>query len=65
MKKKDLERALRTLGWWFKRHGGNHDIWTNGERNQPIPRHKEVNDGLAKKILISAQEYLEDEEENA
>lgn len=65
MKKKDLERALQALGWRFKRHGGNHDIWTDGERNQPIPRHKEINDCLAKKILITAQENPVNEKGNA
>jgi len=31
MKKRDLEKELICLGWWFKREGGNHEIWTNGE----------------------------------
>ena len=32
MRRKDLEKALRDLGWWFLRHGGKHDVWTDGER---------------------------------
>lgn len=54
MKRKDLERELIELGWYFKRRGGNHDIWTNGEDSEPIPRHNELDDYLAKKILKKA-----------
>lgn len=56
MKKRDLERALRGLGWWLKREGGSHEIWTNGEDGEAVPRHKEINEILAKKILRVAKE---------
>lgn len=55
MKKRDLEKELLSLGWWFKREGGNHEIWTNGEETEPIPRHREVNEILAKKIVLTAR----------
>ena len=55
MKKRDLEKSLANLGWWFKRHGGKHDLWTNGEDEEAIPRHNEINELLAKKILKTAQ----------
>jgi mRNA interferase HicA len=51
MKKRGLEKKLKELGWWFLRHGGNHDVWTNGERKEPIPRHNEINEKLAQAIL--------------
>ncbi|MCF8050039.1 MAG: type II toxin-antitoxin system HicA family toxin [Desulfobacterales bacterium] len=51
MKKRDLENALRRIGWTFLRHGKSHDIWTDGEREEPIPRHNEINEKLAKAIL--------------
>ncbi len=51
MKKRDLEKELGRLGWWLKREGGNHEIWTNGEDTEPVPRHREVKETLAKKIL--------------
>ncbi len=51
MKKRDLEKKLSSLGWWFKREGGGHEIWTNGEDTEPIPRHREINEILAKKII--------------
>jgi mRNA interferase HicA len=55
MKRKDLENRLKKLGWWFVRHGGNHDMWTNGDRQEPIPRHSEINEKLARSILRKAQ----------
>ena len=51
MKRRDLERALRQLGWHFLRHGGKHDVWTDGKREQAIPRHTEIHDKLAQAIL--------------
>ena len=51
MKKKELEAALRKLGWQFLRHGAKHDVWTDGERQEPIPRHTEINERLARAIL--------------
>ncbi|MBM3224870.1 MAG: type II toxin-antitoxin system HicA family toxin [Candidatus Tectomicrobia bacterium] len=51
MKRRDLERILRQLGWHFLRHGGKHDVWTNGTREEAIPRHAEINEKLAQAIL--------------
>jgi len=55
MRRKDLEKALRDLGWWFLRHGGKHDVWTDGERIEAIPRHAEINERLASAILKRAK----------
>ncbi len=55
MKKRDLEKRLKTLGWWLKREGGNHEVWTNGTLTQPVPRHKEIKEMLAKAILQIAE----------
>ncbi|NEO72091.1 type II toxin-antitoxin system HicA family toxin [Moorena sp. SIO3H5] len=37
------------------RHGGKHDIYHNPNNGQtePIPRHREINERLAKKIIKS------------
>jgi mRNA interferase HicA len=59
MKRKLLEIELKSLGWWFLRHGGNHDIWTDGERQEAIPRHNEINEKLARSILIKAKKRAE------
>ena len=52
---KKIEKSLKKLGWWFLRHGGKHDIWTNGERQEPIPRHVEINERLACSIIKKAK----------
>jgi len=54
MKRRELEQKLRKLGWELTRHGGKHDIWTDGEREGAVPRHKEINEYTAKAILNEA-----------
>lgn len=51
MKHRDLIKLLKKNGWYFKRDGANHDIYTNGEKTEPIPRHKEINEKLAQAII--------------
>lgn len=51
MKKRELEKKFKSAGWWLLRHGGNHDVWTNGEKEEQIPRHSEINERLAKALL--------------
>ena len=53
MKQTDLIRKLETLGCLFIRHGGKHDWYRNTKTGiaQPVPRHKDVNEILAKHIL--------------
>ena len=52
MKRKDLIRELEKMGCIFLRHGGKHDWYHNPETkiSQPVPRHKEINQFLAKHI---------------
>ena len=54
MKRRELEEALRKVGWRFLRHGAKHDVWTDGERQEPVPRHTEINEKLARVILRRA-----------
>lgn len=54
VRRRDLERRLAALGWAFLRHGGRHDVWTDGERLEYLPRHAEVNELLARRILAKA-----------
>ena len=51
MKRADLERLLKNNGWWIKRSGGKHDVWTNGTENETIERHREISEPLAKAII--------------
>jgi mRNA interferase HicA len=55
MKRKDLEKKLQKLGWSLYRHGGKHDIWSNGIYEIAVPRHKEINEITAKTILKVAK----------
>jgi len=58
MKRKELERRLRALGWTLQRHGGKHDVWVggNGSFTEYVPRHPEINERLAQVILRRAKE---------
>jgi len=58
MKRRELERQLRSLGWKLVRHGGKHDVWPDGERQEGVPRHAEINEKLAAAILARAREKV-------
>ena len=53
MKRTDLIRTLEEAGCEFVRHGGKHDWYRNPKTgvSQPVPRHREINEFLAKHIL--------------
>ena len=51
MKRRALEKMLRERGWKLLRHGGRHDIRTDGESEEAVPRHTEINERLARAIL--------------
>jgi hypothetical protein len=54
MKRRDVERQLRKLGWRPFRHGRRHDVWGWGERELVLPRHAEINEYTAEVILRAA-----------
>ncbi len=51
MKRKDFIKMLEKNGWYLKREGANHDIYTNGINTEPVPRHNELNEMLVKAII--------------
>ncbi len=53
MKRILLLRKLDESGCVLVRHGGNHDWYRNPKTgvSQPVPRHREINEQLAKHIL--------------
>jgi predicted RNA binding protein YcfA (HicA-like mRNA interferase family) len=53
VKRKDLVRELEKMGCILLRHGARHDWYHNPETkiSQPVPRHREIKDFLAKHIL--------------
>ena len=52
MKRREVERRLRALGWYLLRHGSDHDIWTNGEEQVEVPRHPEIHEKLARFAIL-------------
>ncbi|MBI5766378.1 MAG: type II toxin-antitoxin system HicA family toxin [Verrucomicrobia bacterium] len=53
MKRRDLIRTIEEGGAVFIRHGGKHDWYQNPHTKmaQPIPRHAEIKEHLAKSII--------------
>ncbi len=51
MKQKELVKKLLKAGFKFYDHGANHDRYKRGDVIETVPRHKEVNERLAKAIL--------------
>ena len=51
MKRNDLIKLLERNGWYYKRSGGNHDVYTNGTHIEAIERHREIPEALAKAII--------------
>jgi predicted RNA binding protein YcfA (HicA-like mRNA interferase family) len=55
MKRRDLERKLRHAGCYLKREGSSHALWINPRTGivEAVPRHTEIKEPLARKILKS------------
>ncbi|MBQ6815578.1 MAG: type II toxin-antitoxin system HicA family toxin [Lachnospiraceae bacterium] len=51
MKQRDLIKKLENAGFKFLRHGGSHDIYIRDDEIEEIPRHKEINERLARAII--------------
>ena len=51
MKQRVLIKKLEKAGFIFLRHGGNHDVYVRGTDEEQIPRHKEINERLARAII--------------
>jgi len=53
MKRRELIKRLKQMGCILIRHGKRHDWYQNPRTkiSQPVPRHREINDNLAKHII--------------
>jgi mRNA interferase HicA len=53
MKRKELVRRITSAGCVLVRHGARHDLYRNPKtaKTQPIPRHEEIDENLAKHII--------------
>lgn len=63
MKRTDLIKLLLQNGWRLKRNGNNHDIYTNGQAMETIPRHREIKETLALDIIKRRGLKRKDEKE--
>lgn len=63
MKRVDLIKAIEEFGCLLIRHGGKHDWYRNPKSGavQPVPRHREIKEGLARHII----KMLKDPDEQA
>jgi mRNA interferase HicA len=57
MKRRDLIRHLEAHGCEWLRVGGNHTVYVNraAQKTSAVPRHREINDLLARKICRDLQ----------
>lgn len=57
MKVKQLNKHLRRHGCYLVREGSKHSVWANSElmTRTVVPRHTEIDNGLAKKICKDLQ----------
>ena len=53
MKRAELIKKIEGMGCVFIRHGARHDWYQNPDTKiaQPVPRHREIIDSLAKYII--------------
>jgi predicted RNA binding protein YcfA (HicA-like mRNA interferase family) len=53
MKRDELVRRIEKTGCILLRHGGRHDWYHNPHTgiSQPVPRHREISESLARHIL--------------
>jgi predicted RNA binding protein YcfA (HicA-like mRNA interferase family) len=53
MKRVDLIQTIEGFGCELVRHGGKHDWYRNPSTgvSQPVPRHREINEPLARRII--------------
>ena len=53
MRRNDLIKTIEGFGCVFVLHGGKHDWYRNPSTGmaQPVPRHREIKEGLAKHII--------------
>lgn len=51
MKQTELVKILKANSWELLRHGGNHDVYSNGKKTVAVPRHNEIKEFTAQAIL--------------
>ena len=68
MKRRDLLIQIEQLAdangveWYLHSRGGNHDKYKFNGATVPVPRHKEIGEGLAAKIIKQCKNALPKED---
>ena len=57
VKRRDLERALKNLGFSDTGKGSKHAKWSNGKFSISVPRHNELKEGTCRGIIKEAENY--------
>ena len=67
MKRVKLIKIIEGFGCAFIRHGAKHDWYRNPRSGvtQPVPRHREINERLAKHIIRMLENTEEEPDEEA
>ena len=50
VKRLDLDKDAKDLGYEIKTKGGNHDKYIKGSHTVPVPRKREIRESLARDI---------------
>jgi mRNA interferase HicA len=67
MRRVDLIKTIESIGCQFVRHGGKHDWYRNPETGvlQAVPRHREIKERLARRIIRMLSDAVENPPEPA
>lgn len=60
MKRELLVKQLKDSGFVLLRTAPRHEIWSNGIKMVPLPRNREIMDMIARSILATALEAMEE-----
>jgi len=55
VKRRDLLRYFEQQGFYLLREGGNHSIYTNGEKTVPVKRHRTIDRITANELCKQAE----------
>lgn len=63
MKRKELIKKITFVGCVLVRHGSRHDLYRNPKtgKKQPVPRHDEIDEKLAKHIIKELAQQTNDD----
>lgn len=51
LKRKDFVRLLKRNGWYLKRNGASHDIYTDGKNIEAVSRQRELKESVVMSII--------------